>query len=81
MFPLKQLQRLRPHFGFSGAAASSMNICTILAKQTELGSNCSPSFTSPFAVSELFFRTLGNCLSNNLFNRDFNTGFTAGGVS
>lgn len=63
LFALKQLQRLRPHFGAGGC--SSMKFCTIFAKQTELGSNS-------VATSLLIF---GNWRSkmNNRFSRDFNT--------
>ncbi|CAL5443532.1 unnamed protein product [Camellia sinensis] len=83
LFPLKQLQRLRPHFAddcFS--LVSSMKFCTIFAKQTEFGSNSAPPPSSPYCGSptggfsaDEIRRTLGNCRSKSLLTRDFNTDY------
>lgn len=89
LLPLKQLQRLRPYFTVAGCLSlfSSMKFCTILSKQTELGSNSVPPPPPPslllnwadsptiigFSTAEIL-RTLGNGRSKRRLSRDLNTG-------
>lgn len=82
LFPLKQLQRLRPHLAADCfSLLPSMKFWTILARQTELGSNslAAPSLlycaSPPMAFSAVeVLRTPGNCRSKSRLSLDLRTG-------
>lgn len=85
LFALKQMHRFRPYFAGAGCLSllSSMKLCTIFAKQTELGSNSvsRPSLLnsccgdgSTATVIGFSAEEIRNCLSKSFLRRDLNTG-------